>query len=40
MLKQFAICLDTAGQDRRFTDEERKFALNAVKMFREKWEQC
>lgn len=40
MLKQFAICLDTAGQDRKFSDEHRKFALNAVKTFREKWEQC
>ena len=31
------MCLDTAGQDREFTEQERKFVLNAVKIFREKW---
>ena len=35
---KFVICLDTLGQDRGFTDEEKRFALNTVKRFREIWE--
>ena len=33
------VCLDTMGQDRVFTDEEREFALEAVCKFRDYWEQ-
>jgi hypothetical protein len=36
--EKFVICLDTLGQDRGFTDEEKRFALNTVKRFREIWE--
>jgi len=31
------ICLNTLGQDRTFTDEEVKFALNTAKMYRDEW---
>ena len=27
------------GQDRQFTDDEKSFALNAIKRFREAWEE-
>lgn len=29
--KSFAICLDTLGQDREFTDAQRRFVLNTVR---------
>lgn len=34
---QFVICLNTLGQDREFTDEQIKFALNTAKMYRDEW---
>lgn len=37
--KSFVVCLDTLGQDREFTEEQRRFVLNTVKRFRELWEQ-
>jgi len=35
---QFAVCLNTMGQDREFTEEERLYALSCVKHYRERWE--
>lgn len=32
------MCLNTLGQDRPFTDEEKKFALRCVQNFRDIWE--
>jgi len=34
----FVVCLDTLGQDRELSPEERRFALQTVKSFREIWE--
>lgn len=30
--------MNTLGQDREFTEEQVKFALDSVKMYREEWE--
>ena len=37
-LKKFVLCMDTMGQDRQFTKEEKAFALKAVFRFRQHWE--
>ena len=34
----FVVCLDTMGQDREFTETERRFALQTVMNFKEIWE--
>lgn len=34
---QFVVCLNTLGQDREFTAEEVKFALETVKLYRDEW---
>ncbi len=36
--RKFVVCLDTLGQDRTFTDEQRRFALETVKNFAAIWE--
>eukprot|EP00347_Sterkiella_histriomuscorum_P002901 403366357 len=36
--ESFVVCLDTMGQDREFTDVERRLALQAVQNFKEIWE--
>ena len=36
--EEYVICLDSLGQDREFTDEQKRFALNTVKAFKEIWE--
>jgi len=36
--RKYVICLDTLGQDREFTTEERRFALDTVNNFAEIWE--
>ena len=33
------VCLNTMGQDRGFTDEEKKLALRTVRQYKERWEQ-
>lgn len=33
------ICIDTMGQDREITDEQKKFTLETVERFIEIWEQ-
>lgn len=35
---QFVACLNTMGQDRKFTEEERLFALRTVQSYRDRWE--
>ena len=37
--EEFIICLDTLGQDRRFTDEEKRFALETIQAYKEVWEE-
>ena len=37
-LEQYVICLDTLGQDREFTDEEKRFILESVTTFKNQWE--
>jgi len=36
---KFVVCLDTLGQDRGFTDDERRFVLRTVDYFKGAWEQ-
>lgn len=33
------VCLNTLGQDREFTDAEKKLALRTVRQYKERWEQ-
>ena len=37
-LRKYVVCIDTMGQDRQFTHNEKKMALNAVFKFRNQWE--
>lgn len=37
---QFVCCLNTMGQDRKFTEEEKMFALRTVQRYRDRWEKC
>lgn len=37
--KQYVVCLDTLGQDREFTDDQRRFVLETIKNFRGIWEE-
>lgn len=36
--EKFVVCLDTLGQDREFSEDERRFILNTVDKFRQAWE--
>lgn len=36
--EQFVICLNTMGQDRQFTADEKNFALTTVRHFKKTWE--
>ena len=36
--EQYVVCIDAMGQDREFTDDEKRFALNTIKNFKEIWE--
>ena len=36
---QLVVCLNTLGQDRNFSDDERKAALRTVQQYRDIWEQ-
>ena len=38
MKVQLVVCLNTMGQDREFTADEKKFALQTVKQYRDIWE--
>lgn len=35
---QFVVCLNTCGQDRTFSEDEKKFALRTVQFYRDRWE--
>jgi hypothetical protein len=37
---QFVCCLNSMGQDRQFTPDERLFALRTVQRYRDRWEEC
>ena len=36
--RKYIVCLDTLGQDRQFTDEQKRFALETVKNFAAIWQ--
>lgn len=36
---QFVVCLNTMGQDREFTETEKKMALRTVRDYRDRWEE-
>jgi len=38
-LKKFVVCIDSMGQDREFTEEQKKFALSTIYRFRKHWEE-
>lgn len=38
--QKFVVCLDTMGQDRPLTDEQKRFVLTVVQKFRENWERA
>ena len=35
---QFVVCMNTLGQDREFSEEERLYALRTVQKYRDEWE--
>lgn len=35
---QYVVCLDTMGQDRKYSEEEKLAALRTVQSFRDRWE--
>lgn len=37
---KFVVCLDTMGQDCELTDDQRRFVLQTVQVFREQWERA
>lgn len=38
MDEQYVVCLDTMGQDREFTDDEKRFAIQTVMDFKRTWD--
>lgn len=36
--EKFVVCLDTLGQDRGFSDTERRFVLTTIQTYRKIWE--
>lgn len=36
--QKFVVCIDTLGQDRQLTDDQKRFALTTTSKFRELWE--
>ena len=32
------VCLNTMGQDRKFTEDQKLFALRTIQKFRDRWE--
>ena len=38
--EKYVVCLDTMGQDRELTDEQKEFALTTVERFIEIWEKA
>ena len=37
--EKYVVCLDTMGQDRELTDDEKRFALRTVERYIEIWEE-
>lgn len=37
---KYVVCLDTMGQDRQFTDEQRRFVLSTVRRYQLAWEKA
>ena len=37
--RAFVVCIDSMGQDREFSEEQKRFALKAVFKFRKYWEE-
>ena len=37
--EKFVVCLDTLGQDRELTDDQKRFVLQTVEKYRNTWEQ-
>lgn len=37
--KRYVVCIDTIGQDRELSDDQRRFVLQTVKQFRLIWEE-
>jgi len=35
---QYVVCLNTLGQDREFTKDEIRYALDTTKLYRDEWE--
>jgi hypothetical protein len=35
---QYVICMNTCGQDREFTEEQRLYALRCIQAYRDRWE--
>jgi len=35
----YVVCLNTMGQDREFTEQEKLFALRTARTFRDYWEE-
>jgi len=38
--QKYVVCLDTLGQDRPFTDDQKRFVLKCVQKFKENWERA
>lgn len=36
--EEYILCLDTLGQDRTFTDDEKRFALETIQEYKQAWE--
>ena len=36
--EEYVVCLDTLGQDRQFSDDEKRFVLETITAYRECWE--
>lgn len=38
--EKWVVCLDTMGQDRQFSDDQKRFTLQAVQAFKQNWERA
>lgn len=38
--EKFVICLDTLGQDREFSDNQKRFVLEVIQAFKKNWERA
>lgn len=35
---QYVVCLNTMGKDRKYSEDQKLYALRTVQMFRDRWE--